>query len=110
MPRVNMTSVVPTTILSLNNGKRPMISAGTMMPELLHRFEHHARGYLGNKDSLETAGYVDHIVYSFEDPLFSDWYQSQQELLSGLSFAKFMSKVRSRWLPKRWQQDLAHKV
>jgi hypothetical protein len=87
-----------------------MISAGTMTPELLHRFEHHARGYLQNKDGLDAKNYVDHIIYSFEDPLFSDWYQSQQELLSPLSFVEFMAKVRLRWLPKRWQQDLAHKV
>jgi hypothetical protein len=37
-----MLSVTSTAVLSLNNGKRPMISAGTMTPELLHRFEHHA--------------------------------------------------------------------
>jgi hypothetical protein len=87
-----------------------MISAGTMTPELLHRFEHHARGYLQNKDNLEPKKFVDHIVYSFEDPLFSDWYQSQQDLLSTLSFTEFMTKVRARWLPKRWQQELARKV
>jgi hypothetical protein len=81
-----------------------------MMPELLHRFKHHARGYLSNKDGLKKAGYMDHIIYSFEDPLFSDWYQSQQELLSVLSFADFMLKVQSCWLPKCWQQDLACKV
>jgi hypothetical protein len=105
-----MSSTSPTAVLSLNNGKRPMISAGAMSPELLHRFEHHARGYLQNKEGLEAKGYVDHIVYSFEDPLFSDWYQSQQDLLSILSFTDFMAKVRARWLPKRWQQDLARKV
>jgi hypothetical protein len=105
-----MSSTSPTAVLSLNNGKRPMISAGAMSPELLHRFEHHARGYLQNKEGLEAKGYVDHIVYSFEDPLFSDWYQSQQDLLSILSFTDFMAKVHARWLPKRWQQDLARKV
>jgi hypothetical protein len=87
-----------------------MISAGAMTPELLHCFEHHARGYLLSKDGLEAKNFVEHIVYSFEDPLFSDWYQSQQELLSILSFAEFMVKVRARWLPKRWQQELARKV
>jgi hypothetical protein len=95
-----MSSTGTIVVLSLNNGKRPMISAGTMTPELLHRFEHHARGYLQNKDGLNAKGFVDHIVYSFEDPLFSDWYQSQQELLSPLSFVDFMSKVRACWLPK----------
>jgi hypothetical protein len=77
-----------------------MISAGAMTPELLHRFEHHARGYLLSKDGLEVKNFVKHIVYSFEDPLFSDWYQSQQELLSILSFAEFMVTVCARWLPK----------
>jgi hypothetical protein len=81
-----------------------------MMPKLLHWFEHHVRGYLQNKDNLKPNKFVDHIVYSFEDPLFSDWYQSQQDLLSILSFTKFMSKVHARWLPKRWQQELARKV
>lgn len=54
-----------------------MISLGNMTPELLHHFEHYTCGYLQNKDGLEAKSYVDHIVYSFEDPLFSDWYQSQ---------------------------------
>jgi hypothetical protein len=87
-----------------------MISTGMMMPELLHRFEHHACGYLGNKDGLNAANYVDHIIYSFKDPLFSDWYQSQQELLSILSFANFMVKACSHWLPKCWQQDLLRAI
>jgi hypothetical protein len=102
-----MSTAGTTAVLSLNNGKRPMISAGVMTPELLHRFEHHARGYLQNKDGLDPKNFMDHIVYSFEDPLFSDWFQSQQDLLSPLSFLNFMSKVRARWLPKWWQQDLA---
>jgi hypothetical protein len=87
-----------------------MISTGMMTPELLHCFEHHTCRYLGNKDGLNAANYVDHIVYSFKDPLFSNWYQSQQELLSVLSFADFMVKVHLCWLPKCWQQDLACKV
>ncbi|KAF8231833.1 hypothetical protein L208DRAFT_1275149 [Tricholoma matsutake] len=105
-----MSSNTATAILSLNNSKCPMVSAGTMTPELLHRFEHHTRRYLQNKEGLNPKNFVDHIVYSFEDALFSDWYQSQQELLSTLSFNNFMIKVRTRWLPKRWQQELARKV
>jgi len=73
---------------------------GVMTLELLHRFEHHACGYLQNKDSLNAKNFVDHIVYSLEDPLFSDWYQSQQELLSPPSFLEFMAKVCACWLPK----------
>jgi hypothetical protein len=109
MPNMSSTAT-STAVLSLNNGKRPMISAGAMTLELLHCFEHHARGYLLSKDGLEAKNFVEHIIYSFEDPLFSDWYQSQQELLSILSFAEFMVKVHARWLPKRWQQELARKV
>jgi hypothetical protein len=99
-------TTTPTAVLSLNNGKRPMISTGAMSPELLHRFEHHARGYLQSKDGLDAKNYVNHIVYSFEDLLFSDWYQSQQELLSILSFTDFMARVHACWLPKRWQQPV----
>jgi hypothetical protein len=90
----------PITVFSLNNGKRLMISAGAMSPELLYCFEHHACGYLQNKEGLKAKSYVDHIVYSFEDPLFLDWYQLQQKLLSMLSFTEFMSKVHACWLPK----------
>ena len=48
------TSITLPAILSLNNGKWPMISAGSMSPELLHRFEHHVCGYLVNKDGREV--------------------------------------------------------
>jgi len=58
-----------TATLSLNNGKQPMISAGALTPELLHHFEHHTHGYLNNKDGLNKEGYVNHIIYSFKDPL-----------------------------------------
>lgn len=95
---MSVTSTV--AVLSLNNGKQPMVSAGNMMPKLLHHFEHHTHGYLQNKDGLLAKTFVDHIVYSFEDPLFSDGYQSQQDILSTLSFAEFMTKVCERWLPK----------
>jgi len=105
-----MSSTTATAILSLNNGKHPTISVGTMTPELLHRFEHHAHGYLQNKDGIEEKNFVDHIIYSFEDPLFSDWYQSQQDLFLALLFKDFMGKIRARWLLKWWQQDLAQKV
>lgn len=87
-----------------------MISMGSMTLELLHRFEHHVCGYLQNKDGLEAKSYVNHIVYSFEDPLFSDWYQSQQEILLKLTFTEFMVNIHSRWLPKCWQQELTCKV
>jgi hypothetical protein len=107
---LNMSSMTTCTVLSLNNSKRPMISVGTMTPELLHWFKHHVCGYLQNKDGLDPDKFVNHIVYSFEDLLFSDWYQLQQDLLSALLFTEFMVKVRARWSPKCWQQDLAHKV
>jgi hypothetical protein len=78
----NMSTAGTTAVLSLNNRKCPMISAGAMTPKLLHRFEHHAHRYLQNKDGLDAKNFVDHIIYSFEDPLFSDRYQLQQDLLS----------------------------
>jgi hypothetical protein len=90
-----MSSTISTAVLSLNNGKHPMISMGTMTPELLHRFEHHTHGYLHNKEGLEAKGFVDHIIYSFKDLSFLDWYQSQQETLLTLSFTEFMVKIRS---------------
>jgi hypothetical protein len=63
---MNMSSTGTTAVLSLNNGKHPMILVGAMTPELLHRFEHHARGYLQNKDGLCAKDFVDHIIYSFK--------------------------------------------
>lgn len=87
-----------------------MISMGSMTPKLLHHFKHHMHGYLHNKDGLDAKNFVEHIVYSFKDLLFLDWYQLQQELLSVLSFLDFMIKICAHWLPKQWQQELAQKV
>ncbi|KAF8240300.1 hypothetical protein L208DRAFT_1113073, partial [Tricholoma matsutake] len=50
------------------------------------------------------------IAYAFEDPLFSDWFQTSQTYYEGLSFSEFMAKVRSHWLAAGWEKDLAHKV
>lgn len=54
--------------------------------------------------------YIAHIAYAFEDPLFSDWFQTSQTYYGGLSFAEFMNKIRSHWLAAGWEKDLAHKV
>jgi hypothetical protein len=84
--------------------------AGMMTPKLLHRFEHFARGYLANRENLDAKDYVTQTAYAFEDPLFSDWFQTSQEYYESLSFADFMSRVRARWLTPGWEKELARKV
>lgn len=93
-----------------NNGKRPTITSGVMTAELLHRFEHFARGYLANKENLPKANYVAHIAYAFEDSLFSDWFQTSWNYYEKLSFTEFMTKVHAHWLTAGWEKELTRKV
>ncbi|KAF8232567.1 hypothetical protein L208DRAFT_1044210, partial [Tricholoma matsutake] len=46
----------------------------------------------------------------FEDPPFSDWFQTSQEYYESLSFPDFMSRVRAHWLTPGWEKELAQKV
>lgn len=93
-----------------NNGKRPTITLGMMTVELLHCFKHFAHGYLANKENLAKAEYVAHIAYVFEDPLFSDWFQTSQSYYKKLSFTEFMTQVCTRWLTAGWKKELICKV
>ena len=67
-------------------------------------------GYLLSKDNPKSSYYVTHIAYSFEDPLFSNWFQTSQTFYKSLSFPEFMVKVHSHWLTTGWEKDLALKV
>ncbi|KAF8235723.1 hypothetical protein L208DRAFT_1094587, partial [Tricholoma matsutake] len=86
------------------------ITAGVMTPELLHRFEHFACGYLANRENLNAKDYIAQIAYAFKDPLSSDWFQTSQEYYESLSFMEFMSRVRGCWLTPGWEKELAWKV
>ena len=66
--------------------------------------------YLKNKENLKEKNYISHIVYAFEDAMFSNWYRTSKTYYKSLSFETFMSKVRTRWLPRGWEKDLARKV
>lgn len=99
----------PATLVP-NNGKWPTITSGIMTAELLHWFEHFTWDYLANRENLAKAEYVVHIAYTFEDPLFSDWFQMSQTYYEKLTFTEFMTKVCARWLVAGWEKDLARKV
>lgn len=98
------------TTLMPNNGKRLTITSGIMTAELLHHFKHFTHGYLANRENLAKAEYVVHIAYVFEDPLFSDWFQTSQSYYKKLSFAEFMAEVHAQWLTVGWEKELARKV
>jgi len=82
-------SSLGTATLVPNNGKCPTITTRVMTPELLHCFEHFACGYLANRDSLDAKDYVVQIACTFEDPLFSNWFQTSQDYYESLSFSDF---------------------
>ncbi|KAF8234067.1 hypothetical protein L208DRAFT_1263755 [Tricholoma matsutake] len=98
------------TTLMPNNGKRPTVTLGVMTAKLLHRFEHFACGYLMNRENLKSSDYVAHIAYAFEDPLFSDWFQTSHSYYEGLSFNEFMTKIHAHWLAAGWEKELAQKI
>jgi len=58
------------------------------------------------KDKIPAADQVSNILGSFEDPLVSDWADTENDKLVKKDFKSFMTTFRARWLPRNWEQDV----
>jgi hypothetical protein len=87
-----------------------MLSAGTVLPEVMRQFENTCRSFFHNKEGLESKDYVAHIAGGLQDPLISDWYWTAHEMFDLLLFDDFMKEFRVKWLPNDWEQDICRRV
>ena len=92
------------------SNKPPVLSAGTVSPEVLCQFENVCHSFFCNKEGLEPKDFVARVAGSLHDPLISDWYWTGQVTFNTLSFDDFMKELRNKWLVNDWEQDIHCKV
>ena len=92
------------------SNKPPVLSAGTVLPEVLCQFENVCCSFFHNKEGLELKDFITRIAGSLHDPLISNWYWTRQVTFDALSFDDFMKELCNKWLVNDWEQDIHHKV
>ena len=105
-----MSSKSNAEVTHAGSNKPPVLSAGTVSPEVLRQFENTCQSFFHNKEGLEPKDYVTRIAGSLHDPLISDWYWTGQAAFDVLTFEDFMKEVRNKWLSNDWEQDICRKV
>jgi hypothetical protein len=105
-----MSNKLNTKVTHAGSNKQPILSVGTVFPEVLCQFENTCRSFFCNKEGLEPKDFVAHIVGSLHNPLISNWYWTGQVAFDTLLFEDFMKEVCNKWLANDWEQDICQKV
>ena len=89
----------------------PIITAGVPTPAVLLEFEDACEDFFSNaKGGVTDELKVTRILPSFKDPIIRGWISSDRAHLSKLSFKTFMENLRTKFLPKDWEDELLSKI
>ena len=89
----------------------PILTAGVPTPALLLEFEDACEDFFSNaKGGVTDELKVTCILPSFKDPIIQGWISSDCTHLSKLSFKVFMENLRTKFLPKEWEDELLSKI
>ena len=89
----------------------PIITAGVPTPAVLLEFEDACEDFFSNaKGGVTDELKVTRILPSFKDPIIRGWISSDRAHLSKLSFKTFMDNLRTKFLPKDWEDELLSKI
>jgi hypothetical protein len=105
-----MSSKSAAEVVHLAMNKPPILTSGTITPEILHVFENTCRSFFRNKENIDPKNYIACIAGGLQDPLLADWYWTSQATLDELSFDAFMKELSNKWLANDWEQDVRCKV
>jgi hypothetical protein len=95
--------------VEVNGNKAPVLSPGTITPEILRRFENACKNFFRTK-KIEAEGQVSAVAGNMHDPLVSDWYWTDEARINALSFDNFMKEMCVKWLKKGWEQQIRRRV
>jgi hypothetical protein len=89
----------------------PILTAGTPNAAVLLEFEDACEDFFANaKGGVTDEVKVTRILPSFKDPILRGWISSDRNHLSALKFPDFMTNLRSKFLPKQWEDELLSKI
>lgn len=99
------------TVTYLNNARAPVVSEGSITPEVICDFQYLAQHYfLQVKGGVNDDQKVSHILVSFQDQEIRDWTTVNHDNFVKLSFPEFITALRKRWLPKDWADDTIREI
>ena len=105
-----MSTKLHAEVTHAGSNKPPVLSAGTVSPEVLCQFENVCHSFFCNKEGLELRDFVACVAGGLHDPLISDWYWTGQITFDTLSFDDFVKEVHNKWLVNGWEQDIRCKM
>ena len=89
----------------------PILTAGVPTPAVLLEFEDACEDFFANaKGGVTDELKVTRILPSFKDPIIRGWISSDHAHLSKLTFKAFMENLRTKFLPKEWEDELLSKI
>ncbi|KAF8235814.1 hypothetical protein L208DRAFT_1255123, partial [Tricholoma matsutake] len=99
----------PATILQTATSQPPLLSARSILIANLHKFNYACKHFFAYKE-IPTQEQVGCIIYSFESEFMQSWIKSDSDRLIALSFSEFMLKVKCKWLPTDWEDELIQEL
>ena len=89
----------------------PILTGGVLTPAVLLEFEDACEDFFSNaKGGVTDELKVTRILPSFKDPIIRGWISSDRAHLAKLSFKIFMENLRTKFLPKEWEDELLSKI
>jgi hypothetical protein len=101
------------TVQQDSPSKIPILLPSDITPYVMCSYEQACRGYFDTKD-VDDDKKVQKILAGLRDNCIQDWVGIHCDRLLNMSFADFMTKFKSAYLPKAWEEitqiDLLHAV
>ncbi|KAA1473595.1 hypothetical protein DENSPDRAFT_903143 [Dentipellis sp. KUC8613] len=97
------------TVTQTALNKAPMVSEGTLSPEVLDQWRHASRAYFRHA-RIEEDQQVAMISFSFSEQRIRDWLSLNEAELFALNFDEFAEHVADEWLPPHWKLELSNKL
>lgn len=75
----------------------------------LCKFDYACKRFFAYK-KIPPEDQVARIIYSFESEFMQSWIELDSAHLVTLTFAEFMLKVKHKWLPSNWEDELIQEL
>ena len=87
----------------------PILTEGTIMPEMLHRWERACLNYFQHK-KIKSDEQVEDILFEIKDLRLSRWVEARESSLKAMPFAEFMAELREEALEPNWARTLRTEI
>ncbi|KAH9927786.1 uncharacterized protein B0H18DRAFT_875288, partial [Fomitopsis serialis] len=101
------TNARPLSIVTQVSQKHaPVVSAGKLTPALILQWEAACTAFFRERE-VKDEDKVAKVAFGFQDELIQDWYINDSENINAMTFPNFVNKIRSRYLPHEWEDDVS---